>query len=100
MHPKLAKINNFTRIFFIKLNKTFKIISYAAVFQVQDFSNNFVFIGGVKNVYPMVEVISSETSGFSALTVTCMVTPSDKANLARTRTSKPPRNTPEIRTFI
>ena len=42
----------------------------------------------------MVAVMSSETSGSCDLTVNCIFTPSESANLARTKTSMPPRNTP------
>ena len=44
--------------------------------------------------YPMVAVMSSETSGSCDLTVNCIFTPSESANLARTKTSMPPRKTP------
>ena len=43
---------------------------------------------------PMVAVMSSETSGSCDLTVNCIFTPSESANLARTKTSMPPRKTP------
>ena len=46
------------------------------------------------NFYPMVAVMSSETSGSCDLTVNCIFTPSESANLARTKTSMPPRKTP------
>lgn len=45
---------------------------------------------------PIVLVMSSETSLSLDLTVICIVTPpSDKANLAFTRTSTPPLKMPE-----
>ena len=43
----------------------------------------------------MAVVINSAISGLSDLTISCMATPSDKASLAFTRTSTPPRKTPD-----
>lgn len=50
---------------------------------------------GNNNDQPIADVTSSAISGFVERTVSCIVTPSDNANFARRRTSKPPRNTPE-----
>lgn len=47
-----------------------------------------------RHAYPMAMVIISATEGSVERTVNCMCTPSDSANLHRTRTSAPPRNTP------
>lgn len=48
----------------------------------------------LRHAYPMAMVIISATEGSVERTVNCMCTPSDSANLHRTRTSAPPRNTP------
>lgn len=50
---------------------------------------------GNNNDQPIVDVTNSAISGFVERTVSCIVTPSDNANFARSRISKLPRNTPE-----
>lgn len=43
----------------------------------------------------MVDVTNSATEGSVDLTVSCMVTPSDNASLARTKICSPPLNKPK-----
>lgn len=47
---------------------------------------------------PMADVTSSAISAFVVRTVNCIVTPSARANFARSNTSCPPRKTPEMKT--